>query len=207
MAWQPRLSFPVSSIKTTSPFELIHMDSWGPYSTPIYGGCKYFLTLVDDFTRATWTYLMGSKSNVFPLLKAFFTMVKTQFSISIKAVRSDNSLELGSSISNIQYFLDHRIVYHISCPHIPQQMVLWKESIGTLLKPLEPCSFSPNYPFYFGVICVLIATYLINRFPSTLLNNKSLFEILHSQAPSFSHLRTLGCLFFVTFPKVHRDKF
>ena len=40
------------------------MDVCGPYSTPILDGFKYFLTVVDDATSATWLFLMKSKSEV-----------------------------------------------------------------------------------------------------------------------------------------------
>ncbi|XP_019262147.1 PREDICTED: uncharacterized protein LOC109239985 [Nicotiana attenuata] len=74
MARQTRLPFPESSIHTSKPFQLIHVDTWGPYHTPNYSGSRYFLTIVDDFFRSTWTHLMGSKSNAFSLLNAFVAM-------------------------------------------------------------------------------------------------------------------------------------
>lgn len=46
-------SFPFSSHKFTVPFDLIHVDVWGPYSVKSNDGSKYFFTLVDDFSRAT----------------------------------------------------------------------------------------------------------------------------------------------------------
>ncbi|XP_075096547.1 uncharacterized protein LOC142174617 [Nicotiana tabacum] len=48
LARQPRLPFPDSCIKTSSSFQLVHVDTWGPYSSPTYNGCKYFFTIVDD---------------------------------------------------------------------------------------------------------------------------------------------------------------
>ncbi|XP_059306495.1 uncharacterized protein LOC132057932 [Lycium ferocissimum] len=107
LARQSRLPFPDSSIKTTNPFQLIYVDTWGPYSTLIYAGHKYFLTIVDDFTKATWSHFMGSKSNAFPLIQPFIAMVNTQFHASIQTIRTDNALELGSSNSASQFFLDH----------------------------------------------------------------------------------------------------
>ena len=49
----------------------------GPYSTPTLNGFKYLLTVVDDATRATWVYLMKSKSEVRPLITSFYSMVLT----------------------------------------------------------------------------------------------------------------------------------
>ena len=56
-AKQKRLSFPISTSKSKKCFELIHVDVWGPYSIPSIHGHKYFLTIVDDYSRYTWIFL------------------------------------------------------------------------------------------------------------------------------------------------------
>ena len=53
LAKQKRLPFPFNNNLSTFAFDLLHMDVWGPYSTPTLDGYKYFLTIVDDTTRAT----------------------------------------------------------------------------------------------------------------------------------------------------------
>lgn len=67
-------SFSISSIKTSKPFELIHVDIWDPYKHSTYNDYKYFLTIVDDYTRATWVHLFASKSSAFTLLKPFVAL-------------------------------------------------------------------------------------------------------------------------------------
>lgn len=57
-AEQTRSPFPESSNKATKKFELVHMNTWGPYSTSSLSGCHYFLTLVDDYSRSIWVYLV-----------------------------------------------------------------------------------------------------------------------------------------------------
>ncbi|XP_075087669.1 uncharacterized protein LOC142169672 [Nicotiana tabacum] len=52
-AKQTRLTFPTRSIKSSDCFDLIHMDLWGPYRIATYDGNKYFLTIVDDYSRMT----------------------------------------------------------------------------------------------------------------------------------------------------------
>lgn len=52
-AKQIRLPFPLSTSTSLHKFELLHMDLWGPYKTPSHNGNKYFLTIIDDFTRMT----------------------------------------------------------------------------------------------------------------------------------------------------------
>ena len=52
-ARQSRLPFPTSEITTKNCFDLIHIDTWGPYKVSTYNNYRYFLTIVDDFSRAT----------------------------------------------------------------------------------------------------------------------------------------------------------
>jgi len=42
--------------------------------------------------------------------------------------------------------------------------------------------------------CVLAATYLINKVPSSVLNYQSPYERLYGSKPRLTHLRTIGCL-------------
>ena len=53
----------------------------------------FFLTIVDDFTRCTWVYLLKHKSKTQVYLSQFATMVSTQFNCKIKTIRSDNGTE------------------------------------------------------------------------------------------------------------------
>ena len=46
----------VSSINTKRPFELLHMDLFGPPTYDSLGGKKYCLLIVDDYTRYTWVF-------------------------------------------------------------------------------------------------------------------------------------------------------
>ena len=69
------------------------MDIWGPYNITTHNKMKFFLTLVDDYSRWTWIYLMHLKSDVSTILKQFLAMVKTQFNVQVKTFRSDNGGE------------------------------------------------------------------------------------------------------------------
>jgi hypothetical protein len=96
LAKQTRLSFPLSSISSTIPFQLLHCDIWGPHRHPTHSGARYFLTIVDDFTRCTWVFLMSHKSDVAPLIKSFVNFIPNQFNTQIKFLRSDNGNEFLS---------------------------------------------------------------------------------------------------------------
>ena len=56
---QTRGVFTESLNKASVPFALIHVDLWGPYREPSSCGAVYFLTIVDDYSRAVWILATG----------------------------------------------------------------------------------------------------------------------------------------------------
>nr|XP_016476182.1 PREDICTED: uncharacterized protein LOC107797775 [Nicotiana tabacum] len=189
LARQTRNSFPSSSTTTTCLFALIHVDVWGPYNTITHSGNRYFLTLVDDYSRSTWTYLLSTKSNAFTTLKDFIVMVETQFSYRVKTVRSDNALELRFSHESSSSFfsLKESFIKHLvyKCLNI---MELLKENIDTYLKLQEHIFFNP-------------------KFPNSVLQGKTPHELLFGTPPSYDHLRAFGCLCYISTLKRGREKF
>lgn len=63
LAKKKRLPFGLSSISTREPFELIDCDIWGTFRVPSISGASYVLTIVDDFSRHTWVYILHIKSD------------------------------------------------------------------------------------------------------------------------------------------------
>ena len=64
MAKQKRLPVPFDNKIFSHSFDLVHMDVWGHFSVLIFDGHRFFLTVVDDASRATWVFLLKAKSDV-----------------------------------------------------------------------------------------------------------------------------------------------
>lgn len=73
-----------STSTVTKIFELIHYRICDPLRTPTHSKQSYFLTIVDDFSRCTSTYLLQHKSDVSTVFPQFLAMVKNQFNTTIK---------------------------------------------------------------------------------------------------------------------------
>ena len=48
--------------------ELVHVDVWGSTKIASLGGHKYFVSIVDDYSRHYWVYLMRQRVEVLELL-------------------------------------------------------------------------------------------------------------------------------------------
>ncbi|KAL4377039.1 hypothetical protein GQ457_02G041930 [Hibiscus cannabinus] len=203
LAKQHCLPFSSSVTCTDTPFQLIHCDTWGPYKSATYDNHCFFLTLVDDYTRTTWTYLMKHKSDATQIVPAFVNMVKKQFGFDVRVFRSDNAPELKFA----DLFSSLGILHQFSCVETPQQNSVVERKHQHLLAVARALFFQSRVPIRFWGDCVLTATFLINRLPTPVLGNKSPFEVLYSTTPVYQQLKVFGCLCFVSTLKAHRDKF
>ncbi|XP_056685439.1 uncharacterized protein [Spinacia oleracea] len=79
-----------------------------------------FLTVVDDYTRMTWTHLMKSKTDSVQIMTQFLSYVENQFGTSIKTIRSNNAPDLTEGEMK-QLLLRKCVLHQKSCSHTPQQ--------------------------------------------------------------------------------------
>ena len=203
-AKHPRDKFHLSNNKASRIFEKIHCDLWGPYRHVSSCGARYFLTIVDDFSRAVWIFLLVDKLEVFRMFMAFVTMVDRQFSQTIKVVQSDNGSEFNCLL---EYFDATGILFQTSCVGTPQQNGRVERKHKHILNVGRALRFQAKLPIYFWGECVLAAAHLINRTPTPLLLNKTPFEILFDKPPCFDVVRTFGCLCYAHNQKTKGDKF
>ncbi|CAB79159.1 LTR retrotransposon like protein [Arabidopsis thaliana] len=203
-AKQTRDTFPLRDNRSMDSFQLIHCDVWGPYRTPSYSGARYFLTIVDDYSRGVWVYLMTDKSETQKHLKDFMALVERQFDTEIKTVRSDNGTEF---LCMREYFLHKGIAHETSCVGTPHQNGRVERKHRHILNIARALRFQSYLPIQFWGECILSAAYLINRTPSMLLQGKSPYEMLYKTAPKYSHLRVFGSLCYAHNQNHKGDKF
>ena len=83
------------SLHTTEPFQVKHMDVWGPTSYLSIEGYRFYITFVDDFTRYTWIYPFHLKSETATICLQFHRMIERQFDTKVKCFRFDWGGEFG----------------------------------------------------------------------------------------------------------------
>ncbi|CAA7043921.1 unnamed protein product [Microthlaspi erraticum] len=184
-AKQTREVFSESLNKTKECFSLIHVDVWGQYRVPSSTGAVYFLTIVDDYSRAVWTYLLLEKSEVSKVLKNFLAYTEKQFEKTVRMVRSDN----GTEFMCLSFFFREKgIVHQTSCVATPQQNGRVERKHRHILNVARALLFQRNLPIKFWGEAILTAAYMINRTPCAIHLGRSPYEILHGQKPSYDQL-------------------
>jgi len=161
---------------------------------------------VDDHSQATQVYLLQLKSRVLTVLQKFWSYVHTHFGVSIKIIRSDNALEFDSGPCE-EFFSKHDIVHQTSCVDCPQQNGRVERKHKHILEIFRALKFQAGLPLHFWGDCVLTAVYIINRLPSSVLHNKTPFEILLNDHPKYDHMKVFGCLARASNPSRTHDKF
>ena len=92
-----RGSFPHDKNVSRNVLDIVHSDLWGPAKTTSMGGCKYYVTFIDDHTRKVWVYFMKEKSEVFVYFQNFRVLVEKSTNMQVKCIRSNGGGEYFSN--------------------------------------------------------------------------------------------------------------
>ncbi|CAI7765677.1 unnamed protein product [Closterium sp. NIES-53] len=115
--------FPFSSSTgpAKAPLALVHMDVVGPTRALSLSGSRYFLTIVDDHTRAVWVYPLKTKGEVAAaVLKEWMPRAQRESGHKVKVIRTDNGGEfIGADFEKV---LKRKGIQHqLTVPYNPQQ--------------------------------------------------------------------------------------
>ena len=52
---------PTGQVQHWTALDDVHSDLWGAAKVESFGGARYFLSLVDDYSRRVWVYILKIK--------------------------------------------------------------------------------------------------------------------------------------------------
>ena len=183
---------PVKTIMTTTrPFELLHMDLFGPnhYSAFSNAASLYGFVIVDDYSRYTWVHIVTYKHEVQEVFKRFSSRASTNFGVKIKHIRSDNGTEFKNS--GLDDYLDELgITHELSAPYTPQQNGVVERKNRTLAEMDHTMLDEYKTPHHFWIDAIDTMCHIINRVYLHKFFKKTAYELLTDKKPNVSYSKS-----------------
>ncbi|GFT27436.1 retrovirus-related Pol polyprotein from transposon TNT 1-94 [Trichonephila clavipes] len=206
LAKSKRVSFKkTGAVRSKRPLELLHMDLCGPMPTESQGGNKYFLSIIDDYSRKVTVFPIRNKSDVFHTFIRFQKRAERFLSKKVIAVRTDGGLEFCNKDMD-NFLTELGIKHEVTNSYTPEMNGVAERFNLTALDGIKTLLKSSEVPHKFWGEALLCFTYAWNRICHKD-SNKTPFEKYSGRKPSVLHLKPFGCLAYAGVPKQIRKKF
>ena len=191
MAKASQLPFVPITRRSKAFFELVHLDVWGPSPVLSKNGFRFYVCLMDDFTRYTWLIPLKAKSDFYAQYLLFEKFVLCQFNTAIQGIQCDGGGEFINT-NFINHLSSNGIRLNVSCPSTLQQNGVAKRKHRHIRELGLTMLFASKVPLVYWPEAFHTAVFLINRLPSSVRKFNSPFYLLHHQSPDYSSLRVFG---------------
>ncbi|KAK1616242.1 hypothetical protein QYE76_021759 [Lolium multiflorum] len=186
--------------------ELLHVDLFGPTTHASFGGKKYCLVIVDDYSRYTWVFFLKTKDETQQIFIDFATKVQREQNLLIMAIRSDNGSEFKNYTLN-DFLSDEGIRHQYSAAYTPQQNGVAERKNQTLLDMARSMMAEYKSRYNFWAEAISTACHSSNRLYLRKGLNKTPYEILTGNKPNISYFKVFGCKCFYKIKGVRLSKF
>ncbi|KAH9735646.1 Integrase catalytic domain-containing protein [Citrus sinensis] len=151
--------FPKGIHISKQPLNYVQADLWGPAQVPSLSGGRYFMSVIDDYSRKVWIYILKTKDQVLEKFKIWKTLVETQ-----------------SDFKGIRRFT-------------PQQNGLAEMMNRTLVDKTKCLLINSKLPMSFWAEVVSTTSYLVNKSSSAAIGFKTPEELWSGKPGRYEHLR------------------
>ncbi|GFU36332.1 retrovirus-related Pol polyprotein from transposon TNT 1-94 [Trichonephila clavipes] len=180
------------------------MDLCGPMPTESQGGNKYFLSIIDDYSRKVTVFPIQNKSDVFHTFIRFQKRAERFLSKKVIAVRTDGGLEFCNKDMD-NFLTELGIKHEVTNSYTPEMNGVAERFNLTALDGIKTLLKSSEVPHKFWGEALLCFTYAWNRICHKD-SNKTPFEKYSGRKPSVLHLKPFECLAYAGVPKQIRKK-
>ncbi|GJR55972.1 retrovirus-related pol polyprotein from transposon TNT 1-94 [Tanacetum coccineum] len=194
-------------VSTTRCLELLHMDLFGPSAIRSYGGNRYTLVIVDDYSRFTWTRFLANKTEAFKKFEIFSKMIQNKLGCSIVSIRTDHGREFDNEVQFGNYCDLNGISHNFSAPRTPQSNGVVERKNRTLQEMSRTMLNEQSIPQNFWCNAVDTSTYIINRVSIRRILGKTPYELLRGRKPNLNYFRVFESKCFILNTKDYLTKF
>ncbi|GJS47098.1 retrovirus-related pol polyprotein from transposon TNT 1-94 [Tanacetum coccineum] len=183
------------------------MDLFGPSAVRSYGGNRYTLVIVDDYSRYTWTRFLKDKTEAFDQFKIFSRKIQNQLGCSIVSIRTDHGREFDNEVQFGEFCNTNGITHNFSAPRTPQSNGVVERKNRTLQEMSRTMLNEQSLPQKFWCNAVDTSTYILNRILIRAILGKTPYELLRGRKPTLDYFRVFGSKCFILNTKDYLTKF
>ncbi|CAI7754449.1 unnamed protein product [Closterium sp. NIES-54] len=154
----------------TAPLQTLHMDGWGLAHVSGQGRERYFLLVVDDYTRFTTIFLLRSKGQVvdvlIPWIHAVRLLLRERFHQDLPVLRlhSDRDGEFFSGLLR-DFCRVEGILQSFTLPDSPQQNGIAERHIALVMEVARTSMIHATAPHFLWPFAVWYAAHQLNLWP------------------------------------------
>ncbi|CAI7827887.1 unnamed protein product, partial [Closterium sp. NIES-53] len=155
---------------TEAPLQTLHMDVWGPARVRGQGHERYFLLVVDDYSRYTAVFPLRSKGDVTEVLIDWIRTARLQLRQSfgsdfpVLRLHSDRGGEFSSGLLGA-YCRARGIRQTFTLPDSPQKNGIAERRIGMVMDVARTSMMHAAAPHFLWPFAVRYASHQINLHP------------------------------------------
>ncbi|SGY91350.1 BQ5605_C038g11660 [Microbotryum silenes-dioicae] len=185
------LPFARSKSIASGRLDLVHVDV-AQMPRPTFGGHRYMLVIIDDFSRKHWCILLALKSDVFPRLRDWILEVENTTGDKVKTIHSNNGGEF--TLRNFVDFCSSKgIRRELTIPYTPQQNGCVERSNRTIKEGILALLYSSGANSHLWGEAAMYFVHCKNLMPHAGIGGEIPDTRWHGFAPDISTLRAFGC--------------
>ncbi|CAI7837957.1 unnamed protein product, partial [Closterium sp. NIES-53] len=187
---------------TEAPLQTLHLDVWGPARVRGQGHERYFLLVVDDYTRYTTVFPVQCKGDVpdvlIPWIRATRLQLRERFQSDFPVLRlhSDRGGEFSSDLL-AAFCAEHGIRQTFTLPASPQQNEVAERRIGLVMEVARTSMIHAAAPHFLWPFAVRYAAHQLNLWPHVSLPETSPTLLWTGKVCDTSRFRAWGARAFV----------
>ncbi|GJW83660.1 retrovirus-related pol polyprotein from transposon TNT 1-94 [Tanacetum coccineum] len=194
-------------VSTTRCLELLYMGLFGPSAIRSYGGNRYTLVIVDNYSRYTWTRFLKDKTEAFDQFEIFSRKIQNQLGCLIVSIRTDHGREFDNEVQFGEFCNANGITHNFSAPRTPQSNGVVERKNRTLQEMSRIMLNEQSLPQKFWCNAVDTSTYILNQILIRAILGKTPYELLRGRKPTLDYFRVFGSKCFILNTKDYLTKF
>ncbi|CAI7774212.1 unnamed protein product [Closterium sp. NIES-53] len=187
---------------TTAPLQTLHIDVWGPARVSGQGRERYFLLVVEDYTRYTTVFPLRSKGQVvdvlIPWIRAVRLLLRERFRMDLPILRlhSDRGGEFSSDLL-WDFCRGEGILQSFTLADSPQQNGIAECRIGLVMEVARTSMIHAVAPHFLWPFAVRYTAHQLNLWPRVSLLETSPTQRWMGKVGDASVFRVWGSCAFV----------